>query len=524
MENPRTTGHRAPLLWVLLPFLVGITLPLPELPPILLVPALAAALTAAITAPRRPAAWALCLSIALIFAGAFWRQRQTSSIADHLDWPPREFRGLIAVSRVFETSDPSRASGIGRIVLAVSLGAPPIGSRVHFSARIPPGSPALVFSSVHEVSGVLAPLDRGSPWETFSGYLRSQGAESSLSRARLLRLHAPAGRYRTFCHEARQRLAKILRAGIVGKRPELTASLQGMMLGLDAEISPAQEERFRRTGTYHVFSISGLHIAAIATGIYALLDLLRIPRLLRFLAGGAVLWLYVDITGAPASPVRACFMMVLLDLARCLRKPVNPIACLCAAALLILVPSPLQAFSAGFQLSYGIVATLVMFGLPLAERWKAAWHPWEALPEADRRWWHRWTVTSVGWAAAASALTLATWVPGTVMGIRYFGIFTPGGLVANLLFIPAASLAILAGFCSLLCGMSGLLPLSSLFNHAAAILLLAGEFLLGLVEGIPGAWFIARFREAWIGEAAQFALLGILLAGYSRSWRNPVPA
>src|SRR5690606_40928374 len=112
----------------------------------------------------------------------------------------------------------------------------------------------------------------------------------------------------------------------------------------------------------HLFAISGLHIGVIAAGIHAFLSLLRVPRLPKLVTGLTLLWLYVQITGGTPSAVRAFSMVALFQLTLQLRLPGNPVSAVATAALLVLMVDPLQLFSASFQMSYGIVASLLLYG------------------------------------------------------------------------------------------------------------------------------------------------------------------
>ena len=74
---------------------------------------------------------------------------------------------------------------------------------------------------------------------------------------------------------------------------------------------------------------------------------------------------------------------------RVLQLPANPLAALSGAALVTLLLDPLQLFSTGFQISYAVVAALILLGRPLAEHWVSRWQPFQLLPQPQWRWWHR---------------------------------------------------------------------------------------------------------------------------------------
>ena len=91
-----------------------------------------------------------------------------------------------------------------------------------------------------------------------------------------------------------------------------------------------------RSGTFHIFSISGLHVGVIATALHALFQILRVPRRAAVFVTVAVLWLYVQVTGAGTPALRAFLMIAFFLSARIFRLPGNSLAALTASALFTL--------------------------------------------------------------------------------------------------------------------------------------------------------------------------------------------
>jgi competence protein ComEC len=269
-----------------------------------------------------------------------------------------------------------------------------------------------------------------------------------------------------------------------------------------------------------VFSISGLHIAVIAGGLHALLLLLRLPRAARFAIELGALWLYVDITGTAPSAVRAFAMVALVETSLLFRVPRNPLAALTASALLVLIFAPLQMFSASFQMSYGIVAALLLLGLPLAERWQAALPLFRHLPKTTWSWWRHGCDGIWRGVLAASAIGAAASLVGAVTGVRFFELLTPGALLENLWLIPVSTAVILMGFIALLCGLVGFTAGLVLANHAAVLLLWGIERGVRASVAMPGMWMTASFRAEWLGAAALGLLLGLICLGYARRWEG----
>ncbi len=133
-------------------------------------------------------------------------------------------------------------------------------------------------------------------------------------------------------------------------------------------------------------------------------------------------------------------------------------------------------------------------------------------------WRHKVAATTHRWFLATSAVGVATALPSAITGVIFFNLFTPGSVVANLVLIPVSSMVILAGFYSLLLGLVGLGAISVVFNHAGALVLLAMERSIAFFLRVPGVFWEARFREAWIGNAVLAATLLAIVFGYSRGW------
>lgn len=517
----RTLGHRAPLLWIVIPLMAGLIL---------------GSATAAI-----PIAWAAGFAgAALLATAAAFRERPTwllggvvasgigaGYVSYHLNnarlpvWqtlPPREARLNLEITRVFPQPDPSRVNGFGTIVGTDPHLGELAGRPVYLSLQLAPGEAPPLRSAQVAALGVLVAVPATVSPGSFDAYLASAGIQFRLTRGRLVGPLTPPTRYRVFCQQALEHFSRLLSVGVDAKRPELTAVLRAMLLGQKHELSDEQGSMFMRSGTMHLFAISGLHISVIAVGIQALLTLLRLPTALRFAAGMVALWLYVDITGGAPSAVRAFIMVVLLELARIFHTPGNPVSALAASAFIVVLLWPLQIFSASFQLSYGIVAALLLLGLPLAAAWQenGAW--FRLLPKPAWRWYHHRLDAFQREATSALAIGLASTLVSTLAGLHYFKLLTPVGLLANLLLIPASGVVILSGFASLLAGLVGLEALSGWFNHGAVLVLAIIDFIVQRSVDLPGAWRVAQFRAEWIGPAAHLALGVALVFGYQTRW------
>ncbi|MDP2137070.1 MAG: ComEC/Rec2 family competence protein [Candidatus Didemnitutus sp.] len=515
---------RAPLLWLLLPFMAGLTLAELHRPVPLDVRwgagvaggmAVVAWLFRQRGARGAQFAWSATLIGTAGLAGYLWLPLRSPP---GLTWDaaPREVNVVLEIEQIYAPAPQRKTfSGLARIVSAEGPASGLAGQRVYFAAirRI---STVPDVSGHYRYRGLVEPVppavgsSRG-----FDRYLESLGVRLRLMRGQLHEQQRPPQRFRHFCARVRERLDGILEQGL-DRYPQISSLYQAMLLGEKAVLSSEQQSAFMRSGVFHIFSISGLHVGVIATAILSGLTLLRVPRREASIAGLVVLWLYVQVTGASTPAERAFLMIAFLVSSRVFRLPGNSLAALAAAAFTTLLLEPRQLFMAGFQMSYSVVTALVVMGGPLADRWRSAWKPWRELPESHWGWWRHATRWGGDGFLAAAAITWAAVIASTPGSIGNFGLFSPGALLGNLVIVPLASLAIIGGFISLLCGLVGLLPLSILFNHASAVVILTMDALVKWTTAVPGVYFPATFDRAWMGPAAQVAVLGTMLLVASR--------
>ncbi|HVU34024.1 MAG TPA: ComEC/Rec2 family competence protein [Opitutaceae bacterium] len=521
MQPPRP-GNRAPLLWLVVPLIIGITagrLGAGGHPALVLGGALIAAVAAAVAGWRDSGGWAPAVTVAFALVGMADYTLQRRIIPEWQDRPPREAELVLRVERVFASRNRKKTGGLARVVRADHPFRALTGQRVYFSGAARPGGPVPRRRATIVVVGVLTPLPEDPPADSFDGYLESSGVNFRLNRGRILREESPPPAYYQFCERAAARFRTILGLGIEDRRPALAGLLRAMMLGETRELTEDQHTIFLQSGTMHLFAISGLNIAVIAGAIQTVLLILRFPPWPRFLVGTPLLWLFVDITGAAPSAVRAFAMALFLQGAFVFRRPGNALASLTGSAAVVLLITPLQLFSASFLMSYAIVFALLALGVPLAESWLTAWTPWRDVPPVTWNRWQRWIVG--GWRAGVTAVAigLATMLVGMITSVQFFRLLTPGSLVANLVLIPSAVIVTLGGFVALVCGLAGFTAGAVLCNHASALVLLVIEQFVRQSVRVPWACVAAQFREPWVGSVALAALTAAFLHGYAAGWR-----
>jgi competence protein ComEC len=519
---PRSLRHRAPLLWLLLPFMTGLVVgrmlsPLPS--PLWLLTGAHIAIGVAIIFSKRPLAWGLGLCLGLILAGGAYYGLRRARLPVWDSLPPREARLTLRVERSLAPSpDGKRISGFARVVQADAYVQELVGQRLYFSLARRAGEEPPIRSSEIVAVGVLEALPRSAPVDTFDGYLTNLGLNFRLNRGRIIETTRPPSAYRVFCERTVKKMNALLGEGVSTKRPALTAILRAMMLGQKQELSDEQDALFMHSGTMHLFAINGLHIGVVSLSLHMLLLMLRCPRLAATLLTLAVLWLDVDTTGASPSAVRAFLLVASFEAALVLRLPSNGIAALANAALIVLVLDPMALFSAGFQMSYGVVLAIMCLGLPLAGRLQTRWQPYASLPKVSWNVWQHALTRSLNWLGGALGIGWAATLVSALTGVQFFHILVPGALAANLILVPLASLVIIAGFISIAGGLAGVVAISSWFNHAGLLVLSGIDTLIRFSSRLPGAWYAANWRVPWVGPVAFVSLLVVCVIGYAFRW------
>jgi len=250
------------------------------------------------------------------------------------------------------------------------------------------------------------------------------------------------------------------RIGVGLEEQPMVANLnRAMVLGMRASLPHDLKQDFIRSGTMHVFAISGLHVMVIA-GI--LLFALRLGLSARWAGFWAMplLWGYVVLIGSSASAVRAAAMASI-----CLTGPLvwrrpNGLIAWELTFIGFAVLDPVGFFGVGSLLSFA-----VMLGILLFLRW--------AEPMKSR------LLMTVG-------VPLSAWLAGVPIVAHVFARVTPGGLMANFAMVPLA-------FCAVMTSALGMVAsfisegLATHVNNLAALFTRAMTGISWAVARIPGS-------------------------------------
>lgn len=146
-------------------------------------------------------------------------------------------------------------------------------------------------------------------------------------------------------------------------------------------IDPAVRDQYADAGLVHMLSVSGMHVAIIASALLTLGGMLRVPRRWLEPAALTLVCAYVLLLGAPAPAVRSAIMLAVVTLSARWQRPVHEWTALALGAL---VPThdPLVVSDLGYQLSVSGMAALVA-----ARATRRRWRHWarEEVVKQSRR-------------------------------------------------------------------------------------------------------------------------------------------
>ncbi len=315
-------------------------------------------------------------------------------------------------------------------------------------------------------------------------------------------------------HDARRRAAEMLAVGIEDYS-EVTGVIHAMMLGYRSHLPPDVRDCFRRTGTMHIFAISGLHVGILCSIIVFALAVFGVPRTMWVLALAPIICTYTVVTGARASAIRASAMAIAYLLAPLLRRRPDTISAFAFAATVILLWNPQQLLDVGFIYSFAVVAGIILVTPIFDSLFMRLWRHDELAPPkmvATTRWWRQCLRYTVG----LFSVSLAAWLTSTPLSLHFFGRFSPVALLGNLIAIPLAFLILVTGCLSLLTG-SLIGFMGEIFNCANWCFVNFLVSSMQTLEKIPYGWVDCGNLPLW-GVGVWYAVLIAVVVWGRRRW------
>jgi len=341
------------------------------------------------------------------------------------------------------------------------------GEARDFAERLLPGA------RVELLGQISSPRPPGNPGQfDYAAYLRDSGVYAALyvEDLKYARAEGPGGfslawhvayvkeiiaesYYRNFSREN----AAFMSALLIGDRQNLPDDLM---------------DDLSASGTVHVISISGLHLALIASFGYFALRLMRIPfKMQRGLLIIGIVF-YALMVGPSAPVTRSAIMIALFLMAQLLNRRSDTLNILALSALVVALLNPMDVMTIGYQLSFLAVFFIITLtgpigfflrSLPQRMRYRFSgvrreigfpqYQRIQELVLANSSWPRR----GAAWVWQGTTLTAASSVAATLgtfpIVMFNFGKFSVWTWAANLAIVPLVEIWLLVGFVLLIASL-----------------------------------------------------------------------
>ena len=279
--------------------------------------------------------------------------------------------------------------------------------------------------------------------------------------------------------------------------------LDAMLFGDRSGLTKTQRLGFERTGSFHLFVVSGMHVALLAGAVFWFARRLRLHEWLATLLTLALTASYALLTGFGAPVQRALWMTAIFLVARLFSRERNVLNALGAAALGVLAWSPASLFEASFQMTFLAIVAIGGIAVPLGER------SFLRYARAAERTRDVWVDVALPPRLAQFRVMLRLWgdALARVLGRWAYGL--PAMMVRVTLW--AAELALIG----LVAELVMVLPMAMYFHRATMFALPANMVSVPLVAVVAPAavtTFVASLVSPWLAMLPG-AATGLLLHG-----------
>ena len=266
------------------------------------------------------------------------------------------------------------------------------------------------------------------------------------------------------------------------------AFAKALLLGDTSDLSYQTDADLKISGIRHVVAVSGLHVSILFSLVYLITGRRRFSTLF---IGVPVLCFFAAIAGFTPSIMRACLMHFLMILSMTLRREYDPPTALAFAVFIMLGINPLTVTSAGFQLSVGSVAGIILFSGRIHGWLLSKGRLGDGKGKTLKAKVIRYIATSV-------SVTLSAMIMTTPLTALYFGTVSLIGIVTNLLCLWVISFVF--------------------YGIAASCVLSLLHITLGKIVAWLLSWVI-RGILAIAGLLADFPLAAVYtVSGYITAW------
>jgi len=184
------------------------------------------------------------------------------------------------------------------------------------------------------------------------------------------------------------------------------------------------------------------------------------------------------------------------------------------SAWLVLIYNPRQLFDLGFQLSYGVVSSIILVGLPMAQCCRVSLEGIFSRIYPRKRWQDLLgrLIQSI---ADLACVSISAGMASMPLIVQHFGLFAPGGILLGILLNPLASLTVMLGCLVMLTGIAiGNLPAGWIAMATWPGIRLM-ESMIAVCLRIPGA--VSERHWPW-PPTGTVLLMGALILAWWLQW------
>ncbi len=266
--------------------------------------------------------------------------------------------------------------------------------------------------------------------------------------------------------------------------PEQLAFLATVLLGhRTTELEPL-DDQFRRVGLAHLLAVSGAHLAILLGLVWLVARCVVSHPPYVALVVLMALGLYLLAVPLRVPIVRAAIMAALVCIGYALDRPIRGLDLLSLAAVLVLIWRPADLFSAGFQLSFGVVTGLLLYAAPVS-RWL-----WSACcPQAVHK--HAPWLSLTRWCVNYVSASTVAYLVALPLVAYHFRMVSPLGVVMTLAALPVVTAVLAVGYVKIVLGW--MLPS------------------VGLLLAAP-LQSLAQATTSWVGHVSGWRISSIQLS------------
>lgn len=265
------------------------------------------------------------------------------------------------------------------------------------------------------------------------------------------------------------------------------AVVEALLLGERERMDPEISYGLQNAGIFHLFAISGAHIAIISFFLFSLFRFMRLPDRANYVLLILTLIFYASLVEGRPSVMRATIMALAFLIGKLVWRNVNLLNVLSISAFFLLVLNPANLLSIGFQMTFAATLSIILF------------YP-KIIPFLPKLPFRLSEIFALGFTAQIGVLPIVALA---------FNRITFSALILNFAAIPLVGLIMACGYIFLVLMM--LSPL--LANRLAGFIDFLVSYLIStshILDPIPGLSFRIPTPPPWM-VCGYFITLGFLL-------------